>query len=56
MTGEPADLAAAVASGYRCPDCDADAALREVRPLVYVLDVAHDDTCPTLARLEGDAR
>jgi hypothetical protein len=25
-------------------------------PIVYVLDVAHDDTCPTLARLEGDAR
>lgn len=36
-----------------CPDCNADVALVEASPSVYVLEIRHDDTCPTLAVIEG---
>lgn len=33
---------------YECPDCASDTHLVQVTPGVYVLEVRHDDTCPTL--------
>lgn len=36
---------------YECPDCASDAQLVQVKPGVYVLQVRHDDTCPTLRRI-----
>lgn len=40
-------LARRFAAGYRCPDCDADIELVEHAPHVFVVNVRHDDTCPT---------
>lgn len=34
----------------RCPDCDSDAELVEREPLMFVLTILHDPTCPTLRR------
>jgi hypothetical protein len=62
MTGEafyPIDarnvLRAAI--GYQkssgdCDDCDADTALYEAEPGIFVIQIRHDDTCPWLARHE----
>lgn len=44
-------LAAAFAEDYRCPDCASSSDLVEQAPGVFVLTVAHDDTCPTLRRM-----
>lgn len=33
-----------------CADCAADVTLREVRPQVFHLQVAHDDGCPMMRR------
>jgi hypothetical protein len=38
--------ALAFAASYTCPDCHADKRLSEQAPGVYLLDVAHDETCP----------
>ena len=37
-----------------CPDCDAQAQIIEQAPGVYVLGIAHDDTCPTYRAMTGD--
>lgn len=44
-------LAVAYAAGYCCPDCQSASELIEQAPGVFVLTVAHDDTCPTLRRM-----
>jgi hypothetical protein len=38
------------ADNYVCPDCLAAKQLTEDAPGVFVLTVAHDSTCPELAR------
>lgn len=48
---DAASLALAYADGYRCPDCLSDSELVEQAPGVFVLTVAHDQTCPTLRRM-----
>ncbi|WP_338538173.1 hypothetical protein N5P18_15650 [Janibacter terrae] len=35
-----------VAVGYQCPDCNAETQLVEDQRGVFILRVAHDDTCP----------
>lgn len=35
-----------------CPDCDAEMRVVEVSPGVSILQILHDDTCPTLATIE----
>lgn len=35
-----------------CPDCTATAELTEPIPGVFVAEIAHDDTCPTWARMQ----
>lgn len=44
----PAHTSAAF--GFQCPDCASDTRLVQVTPGVYVLQVVHDDTCPTYPR------
>jgi len=46
--------ALAIADGYECPDCNADTELVEVSPGVAVLEVRHNDTCPTYRSMQGD--
>lgn len=48
---DPADLAAAFADAYRCPDCASTSELTERTPGVFVLAVAHDLTCPSFRRM-----
>ena len=38
-----------------CVDCTAYQTVREDAPNVYVVVVHHDDTCPTLRRIERSA-
>lgn len=40
-------LAHAYADDYACPDCLSEASLVEHAPGVMLLEVRHDDTCPT---------
>lgn len=35
-----------------CEDCHAESVLRDAGRGVYVLTIRHDNTCPTLARIE----
>lgn len=35
-----------------CPDCDADLAMTEEEPGLFVATVLHDDTCPTLKEIQ----
>lgn len=51
MSADPAALATAYAGAYCCPDCASVSELTERAPGVFVLAVAHDDTCPTLRRM-----
>ncbi|MGO2658367.1 hypothetical protein [Mycetocola reblochoni] len=37
-----------------CPDCNAEARLEPASSGVTVLQILHDDTCPTLARIEAN--
>jgi len=37
-----------------CPDCCADTELVQPTPGVHVLEVRHDETCPTYRRMQGD--
>ncbi|HET6877726.1 MAG TPA: hypothetical protein VFH38_09380 [Jatrophihabitans sp.] len=46
--------AEAFAGSYRCPDCSADSRLTEHTPGIYLLEVAHDPTCPLLAAMTAD--
>ncbi len=48
---DPSQLAAAYADAYHCPDCSSTSDLVEQAPGVFVLVVAHDETCPTLRRM-----
>jgi hypothetical protein len=41
--------AVAFARSYSCPDCSSDQQLLEEGNGLYVLEVAHDPTCPWLA-------
>lgn len=36
-----------------CPDCNAYQTVVERAPSVYVVTVHHDETCPTLRRIES---
>lgn len=44
--------AASAGPVYECPDCNVDTGLVEVSPGVLVIQVYHDDTCPTFLRME----
>ena len=46
-------LAEQFAGAYRCPDCHAEKALTEHRPGVFVIEVAHDATCPLFAQMDA---
>ncbi|WP_276330441.1 hypothetical protein [Mycetocola reblochoni] len=37
-----------------CPDCNADASIEQLSPGVTRFNIWHDDTCPTLARIEAN--
>ncbi len=37
-----------------CPDCCADTELVQSSPGVHVLEVRHDDTCPTYRSIQRD--
>jgi len=39
----------------RCPDCDSDTQLVESGG-VYIVQILHDDTCPTYRRLLAEGR
>ncbi len=39
-----------------CQDCNPNLFFRWVRPHVWALTIAHDDSCPTLARIEQERR
>ena len=39
-----------------CPDCDADTTTVEVSPNLFVVEVRHDDTCPTWAQHQNRNR
>ena len=56
MTTNPMnlELLQAYADHYGgCDSCDADVAVTEVSPGVYVANVMHDDWCPVLAKHEA---
>jgi len=38
-----------------CPDCNATAGLREIHPGVVVIEVRHDETCPTYKAMESES-
>ena len=40
-------------SGSQCDDCVSENELVELSPNVFVLRVAHDETCPTFRRMKG---
>lgn len=42
-----------VAAGYRCPDCNASTSMGEQAPGVFVLEMAHDPTCPIYRALDA---
>jgi hypothetical protein len=52
VTGEE-HLPPGAAAALRCPDCLSDAEVVEALPGVWVANVYHDPTCPTLAAIEG---
>jgi len=47
----PAAQVRAFADAYRCPDCLADTELINPSLNVFVLEVRHDLSCPTYARM-----
>ena len=38
---------------YHCPDCVSESKLEQVAPGVWVMQVAHDTTCPILRQKEA---
>lgn len=38
-----------------CPDCNADKRAIEIAPSITVLQIFHDDTCPTYLHMEASA-
>ncbi len=43
------------ADQYTCPDCASETELRRDDDGVFLLEVRHDDTCPTFRRIRGGA-
>lgn len=39
---------------YDCPDCNSETHFVHVDDNVHLVRIYHDDTCPTLARFEGE--
>jgi len=50
---DPATLAL-IGRLSECPDCCADTELVQPSPGVHVLEVRHDETCPTYRSMQGD--
>jgi hypothetical protein len=46
-------LAREYAADYRCPDCLSEQELVEHSPGVMVLEVRHDETCPSYRAMGG---
>jgi len=51
LEASPGAQVRAFAEGYRCLDCLADTELINPSPSVFVLNVRHDATCPSYARM-----
>lgn len=47
----PSVTRAAVA--HDCPDCLSETAIVHLGDNIHVVQISHDDTCPTLARIEA---
>jgi hypothetical protein len=45
-------LATAYAAEYECPDCLSEQSLVEYSPGVLLLEVRHDETCPSYRAME----
>lgn len=42
------------AVAHDCPDCLSETAIVHLGDNLHVVQILHDDTCPTLARIEAD--
>lgn len=38
---------------HDCPDCLSDTNIVHLGSNIHVVQISHDDTCPTLARIEA---
>ncbi|GAA4191961.1 hypothetical protein GCM10022219_11570 [Microbacterium oryzae] len=52
MTRANRDTFGRLATGL-CPDCNPESRTVEIAPKITVLQVVHDDTCPTLRAREA---
>lgn len=41
-----------IANSDACPDCNADTQAVEIAPNITIMQVLHDDTCPTYRAME----
>ncbi|SDQ49661.1 hypothetical protein [Leucobacter chromiiresistens] len=39
---------------HDCPDCLSETRLVHLADNIHVVQILHDDTCPTYQRIEGD--
>lgn len=45
---------ATAAVAHDCPDCLSDTAIIHLGDNVHVIQISHDETCPTFAKIEGE--